>query len=264
MAKGLYPGATVGTWVDYVPEIRGFSALGGGITQPIWTEGSRFGRYMIGLDGIVNFEILLTIASTDVLGSGEDVWGFGLPFPANRSSGGADLPEAGAFLWQGSASNPQLNQFCSVSLMDPLSPGGTQGNEDYFCQIFIAELLAFGSGVVTFASSATTANVSYASQLGTVFTPNAYDIKLVPQNTPSTSPVVLYPSNINSGGNAGTGSFDATIKTASTTTPLQFLWQIRAWPNSSAGFAVLVNHQRPWTWATGHVLSITGRYEPRR
>lgn len=258
---GIIPGLQPSAGQDFVPKLVGF---GGSPTQTIIKDTRRaVGRYIINNQGLVVYSGSITFASGDTIGSGENIWGISLPFPANRSSGGADLPIGSAFLWQGSASNPQLVLTGLTSLMDPVAiGGGSQGAQDYYFQTFLTEIIAFGTGAFT--SGATTCTIDASAQLGTTFTPNAYDLHIVPTNVPSTNAQWLSVQNINSGTNAGTGKFDVVIKASATTTPVQFAWRARAWPNTSATFAVLMNSQRPWAWANGHSIGWRVQYEAKR
>lgn len=251
----MVPGLNASGWQNYRPLLRGFSFLGGGITQPILSdERNSIGRYTITNQGFVKGQAQITFAAADALGSGETVWGIRLPFPANRSSGGADLPIGTAFLWQGSAANPQLNLIGQVTLMDPLEPAGSQGREDSFVQVFLSKLISFGS--VTFGSASLTSTVTHGLASG--YTPNAYDIKLTLTNTPSTNPQWISAQNI------GATTFDIVLRASATTTPATVAWKIESEPNNSSGFALLMNSQKPWAWAAGHSIGINFEYEARR
>ena len=119
-------------------------------------------------------------------------------------------------------------------------------------QVFLTECVSSGTAAMT--SGVGTATVTH--NLG--LTPAAYDIHVVPTNTPSTNAQWWSVQNITS------TTFDIVVKATSTTTPATFAWQARAWPNSSVQFGVLMNYQRPWLWAATHSIGISGEYEARR
>jgi hypothetical protein len=252
MNYGTPDGLDAGLWKQFDPQIAGFSFAGTGITQPNLSTCPRYGQFWQSGQGRVMYQGAIQFDSTVSFGSGETVWGLRLPVPANRSSGGADLPIGNAWLWQGSSADPQLNMQAIPTLMDPLLPGGNQGMEDYFFQLFNSYLISYGTGSI--ATSATSTTITH--NLGV--TPAAYDIHITCTNNPSTTPKLVYVSNI------GATTFDVNVGTSSATTGLTFAWKCRAEPNSSTGFSLLVNHLKPWVWASGHVVSWQIEYEARR
>lgn len=252
MNDGVVSGVQADLWRQYQPTIRGFSSSGSGITQPVLNSAVTFGEYWNSGQGRVLCRGSIQFASDSTFGSGESVWGISLPFPANRSSGGADLPIGEAWLWQGSSADPQLNMSGIPTLMDPLSPGGTQSQEDSYFQIFVPYLISFGTGSI--ATGATSTTITH----GLAETPAAFDIQVTATNAPSTTPKIVYVDTITS------TQFNVNIVSSSATTGLTFAWKCRAEPNSSTEFALLASHLKPWTWASGHSISWLIEYEARR
>lgn len=247
---GFVAGQNTNAWKKYEPRLRAFG--GSPVQHAPSDERNLQGRWLLTNQGLVKFFTQITFAAGDTLPSGETFClAITLPYPANRSSGGADLPIGTAMLWQGPSANPSPMMIGQVSLADAVAGFAAQGEEDKFCQVFLANMIAFG-GPVDFASGATTATVTH----GLPGAPAAYDIKLTPTNVPSTNTAWYAVQNVTA------TTFDIVIKTSSTTTPAQFYWKIEALP-SSALFQ-LMGSRRPWTWAAGHSISIQGEYEARR
>lgn len=251
--RGALDGLGPGLWQKYEPTIRGFHASTSPTQPSLGTDSTVYGEYWSNGQGRVMCRGAIQFGSTATYGSGESVWGVSLPVPANRSSGGADLPIGNAWLWQGSAADPQLNMQSIPTLMDPLAGGGgNQTNEDNYFQLFIPYMVSYGTG--SFASSATSATVTH----GLAVTPVAYDITVVPTNNPSSTPKTIWIDTITS------TQFNVNITTASTTTPMTFSWKARAECNSTANFSLLASSLKPWVWASGHVISWQIEYEARR
>jgi hypothetical protein len=252
MNDGVLSGQQADLWRVYQPTIRGFSQSGSGITQPVLNSAVVFGEYWNSGQGRVLCRGSIQFASDTTFGSSESVWGVSLPVPANRSSGGADMPIGEAWLWQGSSADPQLNMSAIPTLMDPLLPGGNQSQEDSYFQIFVPYLISYGTGSI--ATGATSTTVTH----GLGETPAAYDIQVVATNAPSTTPKIVYVTNIDS------DSFDVNVVSSSATTGLTFGWKCRAEPNASSELALLASHLKPWVWASGHSISWLIEYEARR
>lgn len=250
--RGLLDGLGPSLWQAFLPNIRGFSAAGTGITDPvIGASAPRFGQFWNNGQGRVFYQGSIEFDANTTFGTGESVWGLTLPVPASRSNGGADLPIGNCWLWQ-KGSDPQLNMVAIPTLMDPLLPGGNQGQEDHYFQIFLPYSISYGTGSI--ATSATSTTVTH--NLG--YTPSAYDIKIVATNAPSTTPKIVYVNNITS------TTFDVNVVSSSATTGLTFAWKIVAEPNGTTNFAQLANHVRPWVWASGQVIAWQIEYEARR
>lgn len=249
---GIFPGTNASSWQNYTPKLICANTA----TQPILSDPRySLGRWVETNQGKIKFFAQITFQAADTFGAGE-IYGISLPFPANRSSGGADLPIGTAFLWQGSSASPQLNMTGLCSLMDPTTPA-KQGQEDSYVQTFLTECSSFGT--VQMASGTTGTGITQTVTHNLGLTPSAYDIHVVPTNSPSTNPQWWYVDTITS------TTFNLNIKVGNTgATQASFSWRARAWPNSSANFAVLMNYQRPWTWAAGHVIGIHGDFEARR
>lgn len=163
MNPGLNTGIKQPNWRNYIPNIKSFSAIGG-TTDPILSDETvRLGRYIVTNQGMVKGFAQITFQSADTFGSGETVWGITLPYPASRSSGGADLPIGQAFLWKGNSANPSVNMIGQVSLMDPLLSGGNQTNEDYFAQVFLRQNIAYSTGRSTSADGVTNTTTTITS-----------------------------------------------------------------------------------------------------
>jgi hypothetical protein len=255
--EGVLDGLGPSLWRQYRPTIRGFSSAGTGITDPNLSDATIFAQYWTSGQGRVLYQGSIQFGTAG-FGSGESVWGVSLPVPANRSSGGADLPIGNAWAWQGSSANPQLNMQMIPTLMDPLKPGGDQGQEDSFVQFFLPYMISYGTG--TIATSATATTVTH--NLGT--TPAAYDIQITATNSPSTTPKIVYVTNVTD------TTFDVNVVSSSATIGLTFAWKARCEPHSppsppaERAFSLLANHLRPWTWAATHVLAWQVEYEARR
>lgn len=252
MNNALYDGLAAGLFKDYKPQLKGFNFTNGAITQPLLNSAATYGRYYDNGQSLIVYSGSIQFASDTTFGSGESVWGISLPVPANRSLGGADIPLGYSWLWQGSAADPQVNMTCTPTLMDPLYPGGNQGGEDRYFQVFLPYLISFGTGSI--ATSATSTTITH--NLGE--TPSARDVRVQATNAPSTTPKSIYVSNLTS------TTFDVNVVSSSSTTGLTFAWEVVALPNSSSEFALLMNHTRPWTWASGHSISWQIEYEARR
>jgi hypothetical protein len=177
-------------------------------------------------------------------------WIFTLPYPANRASGGADLPIGTALLWQGPSANPAPLMLGQISLADPNLPWASQGEEDKHCQVFLQNMVAYGTA--SQASGSTGVTVAH----GLPGTPNAFDFNLVMTNTPSTNPQWASIQNI------GATTFDIIVKASSTTTPATFAWSCKPFPGSS--LFQLLGTGRPWNWAAGHSIGLLFQYEARR
>lgn len=256
---GIFPGLNYNGWRDYVPLLRSvvIGSTASASAQPILLEGTAKGRWHKNNQGLVRFSAVFAFQSGDTFGgvATNNTWMVSLPYPANRSSGGADLPIGQAFMWQGPSANPSPNLIGQVSLGDPAGSWAMpEGQDDMHCQVFLSKQIAWGTGAFT--SGTTTATITHG--MGTGYIPDARDIHIVPTNLPSTNPQWINVANITS------TTFDVALKASSTTTPVTFSWKIDSDPNNSVTLSLLLNNQRPWIWAAGHVLTIQGSYEARR
>lgn len=249
--QGLYKGLTRPGWQEYTPELRGF---GGTPVQPDLGNAFGYGRYLVKPSGLVTYQGGITFGSTTSFGSGEQVWGVRLPVPANRSSGGADLPIGNAWAWQGTAASPQINVPLTPTLMDPITAGGgSQSNEDYYAQFFLPYLIAVGTN--TIASGTTSVTVTHGLA---AWTPAAYDITIMPTATTTNNCLPFYVDTIDA------DSFNVNVKSNPGASGFAFSWKVRGEPNNSSTFDLLVNHRRPFVWGSGHTLAWNLTYEARR
>lgn len=244
-------GLSRGVWRDYTPELWAFNPSGG-TTQPIASDlRYRQGRYLHTFEDLVTVRAKIEFLAGDTLGTAGSggIWAVRLPVPASRAAG-ADQPIGSAMLWQGAAANPAPLMVGQVSLMDPIIGGGSQGQEDSFIQVFCQSSVAFGTATIT--SAATSVTVTH----GLAFTPNAYDIRVVPTNTSTTNTQWCSVQNI------GATTFDIVVKVAPGASTATYSWKIDAFPTT--GFDVLMAHNKPWTWAAGHIIGLDLTYEARR
>lgn len=248
--RGVIGGVRIPGWQSYTPNLREFSNAGTGITQPSLGNSIAVARWMRDPSGKVFYYGQITFGSTATFGSGGSVWGLTLPYPASRSSGGADLPIGTAMAWQGTASN--RNMVLTPTLMDPLSPGGTNGAEDDYAQFFCSRLVASGTGSI--ASAATSTTITH----GLANTPTATDIRITPTATTTNNCGIWYVDTI------GSSTFNVNVKAAPGASTFAFSWKAEVDPNNSSEFDLLAAHNKPWTWAANHVLGWSLVYEGRR
>lgn len=247
---GVLAGSTSLAWQRCDAILQGF-VISGSLpsVQPSNPTGTNFAKYLDLGNGLILFKFNFIFDANSVFGTGEHIWAVRLPIPANRASGGADLTDGTVLAWQGSSANPQLTMALRPSLMDPMLGGGSQGMEDYYIQFFVPYLLSMGTGTIT--SGNTSVTITHA--LGS--TPNAQDISVVPTNTTTTAPGLIYVDTI------GSTSFKVNSRTNPGASGLGFSWKARMEPNGTTLLDVLANHTRPWLWASGHQLSGTIMYE---
>lgn len=252
-SRGVYRGLQRPGWQEYTPDLRGFSASTEP-TQPALGNSTLYGRYLVKPSGLVVVQGGITFGSTATFGANDQVYGIRLPVPANRSSGGADLPIGAAWAWQGAAASPQLNVQLTPTLMDPIAGGGgAQSNEDYWAQLFCPYVLALGTGTIT------SGNTSVTITHGLVdYIPNASDVLIVPTATTSNNCLPFYVDTPTA------TTFDVHVKSNPGASGFAFSWKLRGEPNSSANFCILANHNRPWVWASGHSITWNLTYEGRR
>lgn len=245
---GLIAGLKPTPWTDYVPRIV---ATGGTPVQHVVSDERNVkGRFLVGNQGLVKVFIGITLVAGDTLPSGETFgWYVSLPAVANRASGGADLPIGTAMLWQGAAADPSPLMIGQVLLADPAIPV-TQGREDRFCMVAIAGTLGYGTATIP--SGSTSVTVTH----GLGGTPNAYDLRIVLTNTPTTNPQWWSVQNI------GATTFDIVVKTNPSTTGATFAWKADCFPNGTLN--QIMGSNRPWVWAAGHRINMQLEYEARR
>ncbi len=259
--RGLPTGlGSESSWQRFTPDLRAFVHTGGSNpTQPALNSADCTGHYVYERQtGLVTYQGRIQFASDTTYGSGDDVWGVRLPVPAYRSLGGADLLVGAGWAWQGSAGN--RNVPLRATLMDPLPPDGMNSNEDYYIQFFLPYTVATGTGTLP-GSNGTSVTVTHASSGTNGLTPNAFDINVVPTNSASTAPGEIYVDTITS------TQFNVNVRAGATTTPQTFAWKVRAEPNATVLFDLLVNSQRPFLpsgWASGYQLSWHVQYQARR
>ncbi len=247
---GLRSGTSQGAWQDYVPELRGFSATGAAITQPVLVNNPSFpnwGRWIREPTGTVRDRGQITFGTGTVFGTGENVYAKKLPYPANRSSGGADLPLGEAWGWQNLVSNQ--NMIFTPTLLDPLLPGGKGGNENEYAQFFNSRIRGSGTGVIT--SAATSVVITH----GLPYTPTVLDIRIVPTATTTSNTGIWYIDTITS------TQFTVNLKAAPGASTFIFSWAVEGDPNGSTLLDLLVSHLKPWTWAVGHTIGWNFVYE---
>lgn len=248
--NGLRSGTQQSAWADYVPELREFSTTGAGITQPVIAAHATIpsgGRWIREPTGTVRARGSITFGTGTVFGSGGFVWGLRLPFPANRSSGGADLPIGEAWVWQNQVSN--INMVLTPTLMDPLNPGGKGGQENYYAQFFCSKIRGNGTGSI--ASAATSTTITH----GLPTTPTINDIRITPTGTTTSNCGIWYIDTITS------TQFNVNTKAAPGASTFAFSWAAEVDPNGATEFDLLVSHLKPWTMAVGHTLSWSFVYE---
>lgn len=258
--RGIIPGLNTDGWRYYQPRVRAFVALGEPApAQPVIAPSSIVGRYRRLGDGLYAVEGQLTLASGDTVGSGDNVWGFSLPFPANRWQGGADLPVGVG--WTGKGSSPYYNFPIIPTLMDPLAPDATYTSEDTYVQFFIENSISRGTATISGTATSTTVthNIGY--------TPNASDINLVItalNNTPA-NPQAGWVDTITS------TQFNINVKqapgTGTPTKSIDYAWKIRSEPAGTGAspewFTLLLSSRKPWTYAAGDIISWSLTYEAR-
>lgn len=253
--NGILGGARRNGYQTHDVQLRGFISSGTP-TQPMLKNSTKVARWVRKPNGLVHYYGQIAFGSdmsSGDFGSGETVWGLSLPVPANRSSGGADLPIGTGFAWQGSSANPSVNMTMIATLMDPLAGGGgAQTQEDSYAQLFVPYLLSYGTGTITSGTTSTT----ITHNLG--HTPVAYDIHIRPTNNTTANPGHIYVDTI------GATTFAVNCKNNPSTSGLSFSWKARAEPNGSTTFDLLAARNKPWTWASGHVLGWNLTYEARR
>ena len=276
MNDGLLDGlVTTGpqTFTPVGSPIQAFKT-GGSPTQP--TMGASILRAMYSLDGdgFCTYQGEIQFGTGFVPGAAvggvvntafdDEVWGFRLPVPALRSLGGADLPIGRGWASGGTVNN--RNQGTRITLMDPLAPDGLFGNEDYYCQMFIQNLLSSGTSGETnspaFGSGATSVTITH----GLGHTPNPLDIHVTWTNKPSTAPADWWVDTVTS------TTFKLNLGASSTTTRATYAWKINALPNASANFDLLLNSARPfgilsgntYAWLPGMIIGWDVTYQVRR
>lgn len=255
--RGVLSGVSQIGYEDYDPELKAFVPAGVSLpTDPVLGNGTAYARFNLQPNGRVHYYGALTFGSTSTYGSGDYTWGISLPVPANRSSGGADIPIGDAYIRKALTDDPCSLVNLVPTLMDPLEPGARQSNEDRWMQFFSPYLLAYGTGTIT----ATTGNL-ITHNLGnaaTGFTPSAYDVHIVCTETPSTAPGLTYVVSTSS------TQVDIGVRTDPGASDLDFAWKIKAEPNASTYLTLLVSYGVPWRQASGHVIGWDVEYEARR
>lgn len=251
--RGVYSGVKRGGWQDFAPEIRSFAQSGTPVS-PVLGNAQTYARWLRRPSGLIVYQGGITFGSTTTFGSSTQVWGVNLPYPANRSSGGADLPIGTAWCWKGASANPSTNVNLVPTLMDPLVAGGGSGsNEDNYMQFFLPYLIDQGTATIL---SGTT-SVVVAHNLSS-WTATASDIQLTPTATTSNNPGILFADTFTATG------FTVNCKANPGASNLAFAWKLRGEPNQSSAFDLLVNQNRPYVHASGHLLAWQVAYEGRR
>lgn len=256
MNRGVLTGTARPGFQLWEPTLRAFVTAGTAApTQPALGNATRWAEFMVKPTGRVFYRGGITFGSTTTYGAGEHVWAVDLPVPANRSSGGADIPVGRAWAWQGTAASPQLNVVLTPTLMDPFEPGGRQSQEDSWLHFFTPYVLAKGTG--TIASGATAVTVTH----GLVdFDASAYDVQVVPTATTTNNCGIWFVDTVTATG------FNVNVRSNPGASGFAFAWKVRGEPNGTpdGGLGLLINRNRPYSHVSGHSIAWSVEYEARR
>lgn len=254
---GVLTGNARTGYADYDPVLKAFK-YAGSATDPAIGNGNAWGRFHAKPSGLVHCFGAIEFGSTSTYGATDEMWGIRLPVPANRSSGGADIPIGSAWCRKALTDDPCPTMGLVPTLMDPMPGAGWQSDEDNYLQLFVPQVLAYGTGTITAVSgNAITHSLGNAT---TGYTPSAYDVHAIATETPSA--------------NTGAITFESSsatqvvfaVKTDPGVSDMDFAWKIRSEPNSTGGinFTLLLSQGFPWQFASGHVIGWNVEYEARR
>ena len=258
--RGTIPGASKDGWRDYTPEWVGLVHSGGTdpSVQPSIGNGSIRGRYNVLPNGLVIVKFALLIGSTTTLGTGDELWAFGLPLPIYRWQGSALNPVGDGIAWQGASASPSFTVPVKPSYLNDavFSPFGVgQGRNDYYFGFHCGQAKKTGTGSI--AGSNTSTTITH----GLGYTPSAWDIQIVGtgltsgstwQGTPWIDTITSTQFNVNLPVAPGTS------KTWS------FSWKADAVPGSGSEFnPEMLGSTKPFAWASGNQLGATLIYEAR-
>lgn len=247
---------------SFVPSVRAFVALGDGTpTQPALGSATISATWSRDALGLVRYSGIITFASDTTFGSGDRLWGVRLPWPANRSTNGADLPIGTAYVAEGASDSPRWTQLLVPTLLDPVNSDLTtlttgayvNDEQDRWMQFFTAKG-GVASGTATIAQGTSSITVNH----GLPFAPQAYDIQIMPTGSPTTAPRIFYVNGITS------TQFVVNTGVSLTTGTLPFSWKAVVEPDSGTTYSLLFGSKKPWTLASGHSLAWSVVYEGRR
>lgn len=254
---GTLSGEAQPGYLDFDPSITAFK-VAAAPTQPTLGNGNAWGRYFVKPSGLCHYYGAVEFGSTSTYGANDSVWAFRLPVPANRSSGGADIPIGAAWTRKALTDDPCPTMSLIPTLMDPIQ-GGFQGAhtaEDYYLQLFVPYMLSYGTGTIT----ATTGNLvtHVLGNAASGYTPHAYDVHAIGTETPSSNTGAI------TVGATSTTQITFEVKADPGASDFDFAWKVRSEPNSGVEFSLLLSYGHPWQFASGHVIGWNVEYEARR
>lgn len=245
------------SYQDFDPFIKAFKYIGSA-TDPVLGNGSAWARFQVKPSGLVHYYGAIEFGSTSTYGATDEVWGLRLPVPANRSSGGADIPIGTAWTRKALTDDPCPTMSLVPTLMDPMPGQAYQTEEDNYAQFFVPYLLSYGTGTITVTTGNTITHNLGNSASG--YTPAAYDVHTIATEVPSTNTGAIICESTSS----TQASF--AVKADPGASDLDFAWKIRSEPNQTGGvlFTLLMSYGHPWRQSTGHVIGWNLEYEARR